>query len=338
MTCIQIGTFGPMNQDRKLRWNYDQSDPSRLIGASIVDVRPTDEQTRAEIRWQNGRGPNGSRVWEVERADINGQIVPFPGDSLLAALMSALESVGYRVMDHANFPPGKIADFKSDKDFARDVAGLRTGLSSIYEKVKDFETKLRDKPYSKADLAVNGDYAMLAAMFDWFSVSMLNLMEGVSFLDQLATKGSYSSLVSNKKGRESVSTTARKYADSIYFAEPLRRWRNKVAAHRSGIHPRGNSESIETMLMSLMGSQVTAENRRFVAGALKRFDFGYQQPTAKAKTAKAEKLIKWSLTTTWESLASNRYRWLNDGTFFEELNKDVMAIEITPAGPDRDLA
>ena len=224
----------------------------------------------------------------------------------------AVESLGFTIMDHAGGPPGQIAHFPSCGNLVRNVAVLRAGLCSLYEEVKRLEADLPQGIHHSQDFDVNGKYAMLAVKFDWFSVSMLNLMEGISLLDTVTHEGrNYVELVGRNGGMKLIRLRARTYTESIPEARPLRQWRNKVAAHRSGIvqPPRGKGDSMVTRLISLMGAQVMAKNGRFVAPAAK--------PGGVGPDPSSSELPEWSLTETWESLARGRYEWLNDGDFFE---------------------
>ncbi|MCY4004865.1 MAG: hypothetical protein OXF33_14310 [Rhodospirillales bacterium] len=87
-----------------------------------------------------------------------------------------------------------------------------------------------------------------------------------------------------------------------------------MAAHRSGIlpPPGGADDPMATRLISLMGAQVMARNGRYVAPAVK--------PGVPEPDPSASELQEWSLTETWESLARQRYQWLNDGSFFEDVS------------------
>ena len=184
--------------------------------------------------------------------------------------------------------------------------------------MKDREAELPEGTHDRQSFDVNGEYAMLAVKFDWFSISMLNLMEGVSLLDTLAqneAEGDYVELASKSGGMNIIRSSARTYTDSIPEAGPLRLWRDKVAAHRSGIlppPPKRPGDSMATRLISLMGAQVMARNGRYVAPALK--------PGVVEPDPSASELQQLSLTETWESLASQRYQWLDDGSFFEDIS------------------
>ena len=46
------------------------------------------------------------------------------------AYEAALGRLGFVVLDSKDFPPGKIADFRSSGNFVRNVALLRNGLRS----------------------------------------------------------------------------------------------------------------------------------------------------------------------------------------------------------------
>ena len=218
-----------------------------------------------------------------------------------------------RILDRSvTLPPEKVANFSRDGDLIRNVAVLRTGLQSLYEEVKALERKLPKVPHSSQGFDVNGIYGQLAVKFDWFSISMLNLMEGISLLDTLAREGDYAQLTSGREGMERIQSLARQYTNSIPEAEALRLWRNKVAAHRSGIALGRKSDSLTTRLVSLMGAQVQAKNGRYVApGAI---------PYGNWPISATPELKEWSLTETWEDLVSERYPWLNDGSFFSGVN------------------
>ena len=221
----------------------------------------------------------------------------------------------YTIMDRTDRPPGKVADFASCGNLVRNVAVLRTGLQFLYDEVKGFEGELLQGIHSAQSFDVNGEYAMLAVKFDWFSISMLNLMEGVSLLDTLAhEEGDYVELASRHGGMDLIRSGVKAYTDSIPEAGPLRQWRNKVAAHRSGIlpSPRGGDDSMTIRPISLMGAQVMARNGRYIAPAAK--------PAGLGPDPSASELQEWSLTETWESLARRRYIWLNDGGFFDDVS------------------
>lgn len=269
-----------------------------MVTLHCYEVATGDEGTAWVVHADSGAGST-----EVARAATRGE-----------ALEIAVGKLGFTIMDRADWPPGKIAHFATCGNLVRNVAVLRTGLSSLYEEVKHLEAKLPTWPHSDQGFDVKGPYAMLAVKFDWFSVSMLNLMEGVSLLDTLAheEEGDYITLASRREGMEDIRSRARAYTESIPEALPLRRWRDKIAAHRSGIlpPPRGRpDDSMATRLISLMGAQVMAENGRYVAPGVKPAGVG-ADPT---------ELPEWSLTETWENLASRRYCWLNDGTFFNDV-------------------
>ncbi len=271
--------------------------------------------TETKFQWEEVRLENGDSEWIVYEEEGT-QWTPVARDKdLNVAIETALEKSGYKVLDKAPWPPGKIADFKFCKNFVRNVAVLRTGLHSLYKEVKALESELSTKVHVKQELDVNGIFALLAVKFDWFSISMLNLMEGISLLHTLVVEGSYNDLTSSKEGMKLIQSLARDYTKSIPEAEALRLWRDKVAAHRSGIHPppRGKpSDPITTKYISMMGAQVKVKNRRYVAPS-----FTFVNTAARPIE---HGLVEWSLTETWESLARERYVWLNDGNFFKEVN------------------
>ncbi|MDE0171922.1 MAG: hypothetical protein OYH76_13275 [Defluviicoccus sp.] len=271
--------------------------------------------TPNSLTWEEIALGQGRSEWIVHVNTGAGSKEIARGATEAEALEEAIRKLGYTVLDRADSLPGKIAHFASCGDFVRNVAVLRTGLSSLYEEVKGLEASLPQGIHDRQDFDVNGDFAMLASKFDWFSISMLNLMDGVSLLDTLAQQGGdYAELVSATEGMELIECRAREYRDSIAEAGPLRQWRNKVAAHRSGIMPprSRDSDSLQTQLISLMGAQVMARNGRYIAPALKPGPAGV--PTS------APELQEWSLTETWESLASQRYPWLNHGEFFKAVS------------------
>ncbi len=258
---------------------------------------------------------DGSTEWQVDVDKGEGRQFVAKGTTQAEALKSALTYLGMRILDKADFPPGKIANFSKDANLVRNVAVLRTALNSLYKEVRKFEEKLPKEAHSIQDFNVNEISALLAVKFDWFSVSMLNLMEGVSLLDTLAHNVDYAQLASNLEGMKLIESCAKKYTESIPEAKALRLWRDKVAAHRSGIRPpppRKASDSLTSKYISLMGTHVMAKNGRYFApGGIPHGD--WQAPVN-------PELKEWSLTETWESLASKRYRWLNDGNFFDEIN------------------
>ena len=268
------------------------------------------------LSWREIPLGRGRSSWVVPADTGEGPKQIAKGTTLPEALEKAVAKLGYTILDRADWPPGKIAHFRTSGNLARNVAVLRTGLHSLYKEVKALETELPQGIHSAQDFDVNGNYAMLAIMFDWFSISTLNLMEGVSLLDTLAREGAdYVDLSSRDGGMESIRNRAKKYTKSIPEAGPLRQWRNKVAAHRSGIlpPPRGRGDSMATKLISLMGAQVMAKNGRYVAPA--------GTPGGAALGSASSELQEWSLTATWESLANRRFEWLNDRNFFKDLNK-----------------
>ena len=267
------------------------------------------------LHWRKATAADGNSEWIVYKEE-GARRIPISRATILSeALESAVRKLGCRVLDKSDWPPGKVANFESCSDFVRNVAVLRTALCSLYEEVKALESKLPTGAHSNQDFDVNGTYALLAVKFDWFSVSMLNLMEGISLLDTLAREGSYSELTSSPQGAKRIQKLAREYTKSVPEARALRLWRDKVAAHRSGIHPppaRIEPDSAPTRRVSMMGAQVGAKNRRYVAPSFTPVDSG----TGSANHG----LLEWSLTETWESLEKERYEWLNNGSFFREVN------------------
>ena len=211
------------------------------------------------LHWDKVTLEDGSTEWRVYVDEGGNRRFVAKGTTHAEALERALMNLEFRVLDRADFPPGKIASFSKDGNWARNVAVLRTALHSLYEEIKALEEKLPQEPHSIQDCSVNGISALLAVKFDWFSISMLNLMEGVSLLDTLAHVADYSELASTLKGMKVIRDRAREYTETIAEAAPLRLWRDKVAAHRSGIvpPPRGRADdAITTKLISLMGIQV----------------------------------------------------------------------------------
>lgn len=217
-------------------------------------------------------------------------------------------------LDSIRFPAIEISDLTANPEIAnpaRNVAVLRTSLSFLYEEVKNRENDLPPGPHSIQDFDVNADMALLAGFFDWFSVGMLNLMEGVSLLAALTDEHeAYTTLCARPSWMKRIRKQAREYTASIPAAKPLRLWRNKVAAHRSGIMPpsHGRKDSVTTKLVSLTGATVMAQNGLYVAPAM--------TPVGDWDSSN-DQLPAWSLTETWESLREDRYRWLEDDDSFE---------------------
>ena len=209
----------------------------------------------------------------------------------------------------------RVACFARHHNFVRNVAMLRTGLCALYKEVKRCETKLRGV-YGGTSFSVSGDDAMVTVMFDWFSVSMLNLMDGVSLLDTLACeKMDYVTIASTDEGMKRIKERARQYSTSICEAGPLSQWRNKVAAHRSGIHPPPQgADPMETKVVSMIGVGVAVKSERYVAGHTRLSGAGVDSsPDSSA-------LTEWSLTDIWEALLGRRYPWLNDPNFFDSVD------------------
>lgn len=260
--------------------------------------------------WKEIALEDGRTEWRIYVDEGAGTRSVAKGMTLAGALEEALVTFDIRVLDKVGFPPGKIAHFSKDANLVRNVAVLRTGLHSLYVEIKNLESRLPGGAHSAHDFDVNGIYAQLAVKFDWFSVSMLNLMEGVSLLDTLANVGNYEELASTLDGMNAIQDRAKEYTKSIPEAEALRLWRDKVAAHRSGIRPPPKwrpEDSMTTKLISLGGMQVVAENGRYVApGMIPGVD--------------SLGLEEWSLTETWETLAGKRYQWLDDGSLFNDVS------------------
>ena len=190
------------------------------------------------LTWKETVLKDGRSDWIIYEDSGTGPKQIARGGNLSDALEKAMEELGFTIMDRVDWPPGKIADFASCGNLARNVAVLRTGLHSLYEEVKCLEAELTPGAHNSQNFDVNGELAMLAVKFDWFSVSMLNLMEGVSLLDTLAHEGGdYVELASRDEGMHLIQSKAREYTKSIPEAGPLRQWRDKVAAHRAGIRP-----------------------------------------------------------------------------------------------------
>ncbi len=273
------------------------------------------DQGALDFSYEKAMLEDGTTGWRVCVDEGSGPCLAATGATLADALERAYASYGIRVLDKTGFPPGKISRFPKDANLVRNVAVLRTGLYSLYCEVKDLEWKLPRRAHSAQEFDVNGIYAQLAVKFDWFSVSMLNLMEGVSLLNTLATIGDYHKLASTPRGMKVIQRQAREYTKSIPEAKPLRLWRNKVAAHRSGIAPppkRGSGDSMTTKLISLAGIQVGAKNGRYVAPGM--------IPSESGQAVDTLGVVEWSLTETWENLARARYQWLDDGSFFDEVS------------------
>ena len=271
------------------------------------------------LSWTKVELGKGRFDWIVHADTGDGKKGIAEGATRGEALEKVMGKLGFTIMDRADWPPGKIAHFPTCGDLVRNVAVLRTGLHSLYEEVGRLEANLPQGIHNDQGFDVNGHYAMLSVKFDWFSISMLNLMEGVSLLDTLAhEEGGYVELAARREGMKLIQSRAQEYTKSISEAGPLRQWRNKVAAHRSGISPPpgGADDSMTTRLISLMGAQVMARNGRYVAPAVK--------PGSVGPDPAASGLQEWSLTKTWESLASRRYEWLNDGSFFKNVSSLIV--------------
>ena len=219
-------------------------------------------------------------------------------------------------LDSISFPSVDISDLASDPRVAnpaRNIAVLRTSLRFLYEAVKSREDDLPPGPHSIQDFDVNTDMALVAGFFDWFSVGMLNLMGGVSLLDTLVREQeAYTTLCARPSWMKRVREQVSQYTDSIPEAKPLRLWRNKVAAHRSGIMPPpgGREDSVTTKLVSLIGATVMAQNGRYVAPGM---------TPGGSWNSSNDQLPEWSLTQTWELLREDRYTWLDDDELFVEL-------------------
>lgn len=237
------------------------------------------------------------------------------------ALKLGIEMVGMKVLDMVGWPPGKVANLNVAHNEARNIAVLRTGLHELYREVKALEEELEYEVESRHEFNVNGQYAMLAMKFDWFSVSLVNLVEGISVLNTLAHEdpGDYVTVASTAEGWKKITQNAQSYLRSVREVHEVLDWRNKVAAHRSGTRapPSDTPDSMETRLISLMGAQVSVKNGRYVAPCV----------IPVTETAQSAKVLReWSLTQIWEKLAGGRYPWLNDSNAFAELN----AIQLNP--------
>lgn len=173
------------------------------------------------------------------------------------------------------------------------------------------EGRLPEGAHSGQDFDINGVYPLLAVKLEWFSVSMLILMESVSLLDTLAQAGNNVELARREHGMNLIGERARGCTESIPEARALRLWRDKVAAYRSGnvTPPRGADDSLTTRLVSLPGEQVMTKNGRYVAPAVIPIEGG--------ESPSVHDLEEWSLTETWERLERNRYRWLDNGSFLD---------------------
>ncbi len=286
-----------------------------MIVAKFIELKHIMHTADTILRWEPIPSEDEPIEWIVYIEQEKNKEVIAKARTREEALEAALSKLGFVVLDKADWPPGKIAHFKNSSNFVRNVAVLRTGLHSLYQEVRNLECKLPSDPNSCHDFDVNSIYAHLAVKFDWFSVSMLNLMEGVSLLDTLAREGNYEDFAFCKDGMEKIKSRAREYTKSIPEAKPLRAWRNKVASHRSGIHPPPGgkaTDSLSTKIISLWGAQVKEQNGRYVAPG--PILVGGEEQSAEPE------LIEWSLTKTWESLASKRYDWLNENNFFDAVN------------------
>lgn len=269
-----------------------------------------------ELTWAKEKNEMGWTMWVVRQKGGNGPERIAEAKTKSKALRIAMERLGFSILDEKGWPPGKIAYFETAHNVVRNVAVLRTGLHALYKEVKKLEQDLKNQAELKQGLDVNGPYAMMAMKFDWFSVSMLNLVEGVSVLNTLAHEetGDYVTVASQEEGMEKIICQARAYVKSVEEIEALRQWRNKIAAHRSGVSrpPEGQLDSMGTRLISLMGAQVIVKNGRYVApGAM---------PAGVDPGSTAPELKEWSLTKTWEDIRAERYKWLENERFFESVN------------------
>lgn len=206
-------------------------------------------------------------------------------------------------LDSISWPSADISDLVGDPRIAnpaRNVAVLRTSLRFLYRETKSREDRLPQGPHSIQDFGASADMALVAGFFDWFSIGMLNLMEGVSLVATLAgDQEAYATLCARPSWMEQVRKEVRRYTGSIREGKPLWMWRNKVAAHRSGLMPpRRGHDSVTTKLVSLIGAAVMAHNGRYVAPAA--IPIG-------SWDSSGDQLPEWSLTETWESLRENRY-------------------------------
>ena len=177
------------------------------------------------LTWKQTKSGEGRTEWIVYADTAAGREQIAQAGTKAEALEQAMEKLGFTIMDRADWPPGKIAHFPSCANRVRNVAVLRTGLQSLYDEVKDREADLPGGTHDGQSFDVNGEYAMLAVKFDWFSVSMLNLMEGVSLLDTLAqdeAEGDYVKLASRNDGMKLIRSNAMAYTNSIPEAGPLR--------------------------------------------------------------------------------------------------------------------
>ncbi len=212
------------------------------------------------------------------------------------------------ILDKAS---GHRADFNAHHNVARNVAVLRAGLQSLYDEVKGLEKHLPEHVHSIMNFDVSGEFALMAAKFDWFSISMVNLMQGVSLLDTLSRHApgmGYEEFSSMEGKMRVIADEAKQYVPTIPEAHALLLWRHKVAAHRSGIFPppRKQQDDEATRLISLFGIQVMIQNGKYIAPGM--------------KPGETEQLPEWSLTEIWETLEASRYEWLNDGSFFEGIS------------------
>lgn len=191
-------------------------------------------------------------------------------------------------LDSICFPCADISDLTKDPRVAnpaRNVAVLRTSLRFLYKEVKARENDLPRGPHSIQDFNVNADMALVAGFFDWFSVGMtISWRACRCWPSSHVNKRPTPTLCAEASWMKRIRKKVRQYTKSIPEEEPLRRWRNKVAAHRSGIMPPPGrrQDSVTTKLVSLVGATVMAQNGRYVAPAVtpigKRGSSGDQLP------------------------------------------------------------
>ena len=192
---------------------------------------------------------------------------------------------------------------------ARAVQVLSGGLMGLYVMVKKQEEAL---PAAARGAFVSGDFALTpascvrACTFDWYAISVVNLVSLVSLYATLERhRWSYFDVVNSEANQTVVKSERTAYMKKIPELDRVITWRNKAGAHRAGTHPIGGDTGT-TMYVSLLGI-VAVEAGRYTVGslAMEWFDGKTGQ-----EIAGDLKLPKWSLTENFEHLRDRHFTFL----------------------------
>lgn len=182
---------------------------------------------------------------------------------------------------------------------------LKIGLLSLATTVRQEEVK---NFTSSVGFAVNFDGRdnIIACYFHWFAISLVNYVRLVGFIDVMQKNRWTVESLQDKTVKNCVKTHCRDYIRSITEVQNVLIWRNKVAAHFAAIDP-WEQDNISTLQDSIQ--HPITYSRPYYYAHLHVFGLG----------ASESEIPEWSLTETFESLAS-RY-WIDFRlSQFAELN------------------